>query len=255
MPPDGSPYPWRCANDADFDITGQRLAQGAYRSVVWGDSRTYLYTYPPETFGKAELISPWGFPAVRSCWHYPGDEGKPIELLVFSAAEEVELLVNGRSAGRKPVDRNRPLPGSVRFETVYEPGRAEAVSYTGGKEISRAVLSSSGQPSAIRLTPEKTAVKADGHDLVYVNIEITDRDGNRVPDAEIPLKAAVAGPAVLAGFGTGRPVTEENYTDGETASYRGRATLILRAGYEKGTAEVTVSGEGMEDRKITISVG
>ena len=255
MPPHASPYPWRTANDADYDITGGLMPQGAYRSVVWGDSRTYLYTYPPEEFGMEELISPWGFPAVRSCWHYPGDEGKPIELLVFSGAEEVELLVNGRSAGRKPVDRNRPLPGSVRFEAVYEPGKAEAVSYTGGKEVSRAVLSSAGQPSAIRLTPEKAAVKADGHDLAYVDIEITDRDGNRVPDAEIPLKAAVSGQAVLAGFGTGRPVTEENYTDGETASYRGRATLILRAGYEKGTAEVTVSGEGMEDRKLTIPVG
>ena len=99
MPQFMSPYPWRTANDADFDITGRMMPQGAYRSVVWGSEKTYLFSMHPETFGKEEIISMWGFPAVLSNWNYAGYENRPVELVVFSGAEEVELFVNGRSQG------------------------------------------------------------------------------------------------------------------------------------------------------------
>ena len=252
MPQTSSPFPWRTANDADFDITGRMTPQGAYRSVVWGSRRTFLYAYPPETFGKTEMISPWGFPAVVPCWNYAGAEGKPVELVVFSGAQETEVFVNGESIGRKTVGRERPLPGSVRFETVYRPGRVEAVSYTDGQEISRAVLLTAGEPAAIRLTPEKTVLKADGHDLLYVQIEITDRDGNRVPDAEACLEAKAEGVAVLAGFGSGNPVTDEDYTDGKAVSFRGTALAILRTGYEPGPVTLTVTGKGLAEGKLAL---
>ncbi len=254
MPQTSSPYPWRTANDADYDITGRRRPQGDYRSVVWENRQTFLYAYPPETFGKKELISPWGFPDVRNCWNYPGQEGKPVELLVFSNAQEVELFINGRSAGRKPVDRNRPLPDSVRFETVYEPGKAEAVSYTDGQEVSRVVLVTAGKAERLRIVPEKTGMKADGHDLICIGIEITDGAGNVVPDAEIPLTAYLTGPALLAGFGTARPVTDEDYTDNRTTSFRGRAEAILRAGYETGRILLTVAGEGLPEERLELDM-
>lgn len=254
MPQNSSPYPWRTANDADYDITGCLRPQGAYRSVVWGNKQTFLYTYPPQAFGKTELVSPWGFPDVQSCWNYPGQEGKPAELLVFSCAQEVEILINGRPAGRKPVDRERPLPCSVRFEVSYEPGKVEAVSYTDGQEVSRAVLATTGKPARLRIVPEKTAMKADGHDVIYAAIEITDMDGNLIPDAEIRLSAGLEGPARLAGFGTGNPVTDEDYTDCETVSFRGRAMAVLRSGCEAGKVLLEVSGEGLPAAKLEMDV-
>jgi len=253
MPQYSSPYPWRTANDADYDITGCLRPQGAYRSVIWGNRETFLYTYPPETFGKTELISPWGFTDARSCWHYPGQEGKPIELIIFSGAQEVELFINGKSTGRKPVDRERPLPGSVRFEAVYEPGNAEAVSYTDGREISRAVLATAGKPVKIRIIPEKGMMKADGHDMIWTGIEVTDKDGNVIPDAEIPLTAELEGPALLAGFGTGNPVTDEDYTDDRTKSFRGRAAAVIRAGYQAGRILLKVSGEGLPKEQLELT--
>ena len=252
MPQVASPFPWRTANDADFDITGRITPQGTYRSVVWGNTGTFLYSYPPEAFGKTELISPWGFPAVQACWNYEGQEGTSVELLVFSNAQEVELLINGRSVGRKQVSGERPLPCSVRFDTVYEPGKVEAVSYTDNREVSRAVLTTAGRPARLRITPEKTAMKADGHDLIYVNIEVVDQQGNRVPDAEVPLTASVSGPALLSGFGTGNPVTEEDYMDRETRTYRGTAVAILRAGYEPGQIVLTVSAENLPEEKLML---
>ncbi|ADL35895.1 beta-galactosidase Bga2B [Butyrivibrio proteoclasticus B316] len=245
MPPSGSPYPWRCANDADFDITGHMMPQGAYRSVVWGNSKTHLFSMHPETFGKKEAMTMWGFPALLGSWNYSGWEKKNIRLVVISNAEEVELFVNGKSIGRKPVGVERPLPYSASFDTVYEPGEVVAVSYTSGKEVSRDSLVTTGKPAKICLLPEKRSMQADGHDLIYVGVEITDQVGNVVPDAEIKLSAQVTGCASLAGFGSADPKTEDNYTDGDTTSFRGRAMVILRAGYTHGSCTITVSAEGI----------
>ena len=64
------------------------------------------------------------------------------------------------------------MPCSVRFETVYEPGEVTAVSYSSGKEISRDTLVTTGNASRIRLVPEKDNMNADGHDLIYVAVEM-----------------------------------------------------------------------------------
>ncbi|MBR4577176.1 MAG: DUF4982 domain-containing protein [Clostridia bacterium] len=250
MPQYASPFPWRTANDADFDITGQMLPQGVYRSIVWGNPRTGLFSLPPETWHKTEIITMWGFPGVRAEWTYPGSEGKPVELVVFSGAEEVELLVNGRSAGRKKVCFEKPLPCSVRFETVYEPGTVEAVSYRNGKEVSRDRLTTAGEPAAIELIPEKKTMQADGHDLIYVQAVIRDRNGTVVPNALVRLTAEVTGCASLAAFGSGNPVTDENYTDCRTVSYRGRAMAILRSGKEKGPVCLRVTAEGLPAAEV-----
>ncbi|MBR6401890.1 MAG: DUF4982 domain-containing protein [Eubacterium sp.] len=252
MPMETSPYPWRTANCGDFDINGHMLPQGAYRSVVWGSDRTFLYTRHPDTFDKVELMSMWGFPSFYSDWNYKGYEGKPVKLTVFSKAEEVEVIINGRSLGKKAVNRSGIMPDSVDFDVTYEPGTVVAISFSNGNEVSRDTLVTAGEPATIALLPEKETMKADGHDLIYVGIEIRDKEGNIVPNASIPLNAKVSGSAFLAGFGSGNPVTEENYTDNQAVTYRGRATLIIRSGYESGPVELSVSADGFE--KVNISL-
>ena len=254
MPQESSPFPWRTANDADFDITGTKRPQGAYRSVVWGSSATHLYTVHPKNFGKEELIGPWGFTDVLSCWNYADYEGKPIELVVFSNAQEVEILINGESAGRKKVSSERPLPNSVRFEVVYKPGKVEAISYTDGKEVSRDVLKTTGEPVGLRLKPEKQILQADGHDVLYVWIEAVDSDGRVVPDATVPVNVKIEGSGTLAGLGTGNPITDEDYTDNETVTYHGRALAIIRSGYEKGETALSVAAEGLAGDSVKIKI-
>lgn len=245
MPPATSSYPWRLANDADFDITGRMRPQGAYRSVVWGNKSTYLYTIHPDNTDRTEVISMWGFTDVQKCWNYPGYQGKPIKLIVFSGADEVALLINGRETDRKKVSRERPLPGSVTFRTDYEPGTVEAVSYKAGIEVSRDRLETSGAPAKIVLTPEKTDLDADGHDLAYINVDITDCEGRKVSDARISLTAIVEGAGYLAGFGSGNPITEEIYTDDRAETFNGSALLIVRGGYTVGKTRICVKAESL----------
>lgn len=254
MPAPGSPYPWRCANDADFDITGHMLPQGAYRSVVWGSKKTHLFSLHPKTFGKIEVMTLWGFPDVRATWNYQGWEGKQVKLVVYTGADEVEVFVNDQSLGRKSVNKERPMPNATCFETLYVPGKVEAVSYVGGVAVSRDELFTTGEAAQIRLVPEKTVMHADGRDVIYVGIELADKDGRLVPDAEVKLHAELSGIGKLAGFGSANPITEENYTDGDTTSFRGRAMAIVRSGYEKGKGILRISGEGLPEVATDISV-
>lgn len=255
--PDSSYYPWRLANDADYDINGGLLPQGVYRRIVWDDKCTGLFVQPPKHFGKTELLSPWGWSDVVSCWNWAGHEGKPIQVVVYSGADEVEVFVNGESQGRAAAGEANRF--TARMNVVYAPGEVVAVSYKDGTEVSRAVLKTTGAPAAIRLTAETMdnhadGMRANGKDLQYVAVEIVDAEGNVVPDAEIALEACAEGAAVLAAFGSANPVTAENYTAGKFTSYRGKVMAILRAGYEAGEAVLTVSADGLASQSVKVIV-
>ena len=251
-----SPYPWRTANDADFDITGQIRPQGVYRRIVWGSGETAVFSYDPAHFGKAETLSNWGFPGVWPRWNWPGREGKPVQVAVFSAAEETELFVNGESRGRLKAGEApvQGMPLTFLFQTEYRPGTVEAVGYTGGREVSRSILRTAGRSRAIRLTAETESLRADGASLCYIRAELTDESGLAVPDADVLLTARVSGPAELLGFGSGAPKTEENYTKGSFTAWQGSALAVLRAGCRAGEARLTVSAEGLGTAEIALPV-
>lgn len=252
----GCPYPWRLANDADLDLTGYRTPQGDYRSVVWGSTRTCLFSYDPAVTDKKEYLSRWGFPAVQRCWNWSGAEGKSVRVAVFSAAEEVVLLCNSTEVGRGKAGEAllSDMPLTFVFTIPYVPGRLEAVSFRQGREISRDMLQTTGSAVALRLTAEKEGLQADGHCALCVQVELVDQNGHAVPDATFPLKASVTGAAILAGFGSANPITEENYASGDFSTYHGRALAVLRSGYEPGEAVLTVSCDGFADASLTLPV-
>ena len=250
----GSLFPWRLANDADYDINGNMLPQGAYRSVVWGSGNTYLYVSDPKHNGKQELISMWGFTDIAASWNWEGHEGEPVRAIVFGNADEVELKLNGQTVGTLASGEREAenLPKSFVFEVPYEKGILEAVSYVGGSEASSACLRTTGIPAAIIVEPEKDEMAADGHSLVYVAVTVVDAEGHPVPDAEIALCASVKGAGVLAGFGSANPITDENYTSGSFKTYRGKAMAVVRSGYQSGEAVLTVEAGALETKSVTI---
>ena len=97
-------------------------------------------------------------------------------------------------------------------------------------------------------------MKADGESLCYVNAELIDENGQVVPDADILLKAEVTGAAELLGFGSGNPITDENYTVGKYTTWNGRELAVLRSGYDAGEAKLTVSAEGLGETTVSLHV-
>ena len=231
-----SEYPWKLANDADFDILGFPRPQLALRKAVWGSEETFVTAQPPEYFGMEEKISRWGFDELYFSWTWPGYEDKDIRVVVFSKADEVELFINGASAGKKVPEGCR-----AEFDVKFVPGEIAAVSLVNGKEVSRDVLKTAGKPVKLVLRAEKERMSADAASLDFITVEVADENGVRVPGVMAELTAEVTGEASLAAFGSAEAKTTDNYTVGKCVSFDGRAQAIIRARGEKGKAVLKVS--------------
>ena len=245
----GAPYPWRTAGCGDFDLCGFARPQLAYRRILWGSGETYIACHDPRNMGKVEMLGRYGWPECANSWTWPVAEGSPVKVEVYSAGEEVELLCNGTSLGRKPVAHHKAL-----FETEYRRGELTAISYTGGRELSRDTLRSGSEAAAIRITPDKTVLSGNGQSLCFAVVEVVDGEGNPVPYAQIDFTAAVEGDAYLQAFGSARPVTEENYTAGKVRTYQGRALAVVRAADRTGTAVLKITAKDLPDARLELRV-
>jgi beta-galactosidase len=129
-------------------------------------------------------------------WTWAGREGQPIEVWAHGNAEEVELLLNGRSLGRKAMPEN----GHLAWQVPYAPGTLEAAAMRGRTLVARDSRVTAGAPAALRLvTASATRLAADGDDLAAVRADVFDAHGTLVPMADTPLTFAVTGPGHRAG--------------------------------------------------------
>lgn len=141
------------------------------------------------------------------------------------------------------------------LDVTYEPGELKAVAYKKGKKIGEAVMKTAGNPTAIRLTPDRIQMAATGEDLCYVLVEAVDDQGNLCPLAENMIHFQVDGPAEIAGVGNGNPLSYEPFQANYRKLFYGKAILILKSGYaETGTVTVTALGKGLKDATVAIEV-
>lgn len=152
-------YPYHLYGCGDFDICGVKRPQSYYREQLWGARKDpFIAVYAPELFGKKLSFNPWAWEPVLDTWTFSGEEGKPTQVDVYSIDDEVELFVNGQSAGRKPA--GAAVKNKATFEVTYQPGTIEAVGYQGGKETGRHKLATTSAPASLVLNPDRGAIAA-----------------------------------------------------------------------------------------------
>jgi beta-galactosidase len=142
------------------------------------------------------------------------------------------------------------------FDTVYKPGKLEAVAYKAGKETGRFALETAEEATAIKAEVEKPTVKAEPEagDLAYINISLVDAKGRVNTAACKNLTVSVSGPAVLQGFGNANPSPEDScFTDNTHDTYYGRALAVVRP-CAAGKVSVTVEAEGLKPVSVIIEI-
>lgn len=169
-------------------------------------------------------------------WNWPDRIGQNVPVYVYTNGNSAELFLNGKSLGRKTKNKDARLSPyyaiidkyRLCFNDVnYEPGELKAVAYKDGKKIGQAVMRTAGEPAKIRLTPDRTELKATGDDLCYILIEALDADGTLCPLADNMIHFKIEGPAEIAGIGNGNPRSYELFQDDKHSLFFGKAMLIL----------------------------
>jgi beta-galactosidase len=207
-------YPWNQANCGDLDLCGFKRPQSYYRDVLWGRSeKPYIAVHQPKPEGiddQEPVITYWGWPLVQASWTWPGHEEENFQVDVYADADEVELVLNGRSLGRQPCTAEQRYTATF-TEVPYESGTLKAVAYQDGDAVSESALETTGEPAALRLAPDRTTIEAEPGDLSFVTVEVVDAQGRRCPAADNALFFTVQGAGTLAAVGNGDPTSTERY--------------------------------------------
>ena len=237
-------FPNHAAYCGDIDLIGQRKPISHYRSMLWNKDGEQLYMAvrePDGYYGKIKTTM-WSVWPTYESWTWPGHEGKNIDVEVYSHYPKVRLYLNDQLVGEKEVAQ-----GMATFTLPYQPGtlRAEA----GEKTVS---LQTADEAKAIRLTTDRTTLKADGQDLAFITVELTDGNGTVNLTANNELTASVSGSATLIGFGNADIKDCDRYTDSTHKAWKGRALLVVRSTGKKGKATITVQGKGLKTARVNL---
>lgn len=130
-------------------------------------------------------------------WNFRGLEGQDIEVTVYTNCEQLELVCNGRSLGRRDIERY----GHGEWTVPYEAGVLAVTGYRGGVAVARHERVTTGRPERLRLVQDN-AFSSSGRDMVLFTCECLDGCGNVVPDAAEFVRFSVEEPARIVGTGS-----------------------------------------------------
>jgi beta-galactosidase len=138
------------------------------------------------------------------------------------------------------------------WRVSYQPGEVRVVSRKEGKEILTQTIRTASEPAQIRLTPDRTALHADGRDLSFVTVEILDKDGNLCPNADNIVSFTVNGNAFIAGVDNGSPYSMERFKSNHRKAFYGKCLVVIQNNGNTGTATLTATSNGLKQAQVSI---
>lgn len=235
-----------------IDICGKLRPEVQWNRLIWELSDCPGIGVEPLTHaGEVGSVSMWRDTDALESWSWAGFEGKKTKVTVYASGAAAELLVNGKSYGKK---KTRDFK-AVYKRVAYEPGTITAVSYDeSGREIGRKSLATATGGTRIHLVPEKTELTADCQDLCYLNITLTDENGTVKVTEDRPITVKVSGAGELLALGSAKPNMGETFVSDTHTTYYGKALAVIRAGSETGDIRVSVVSSDLKEQSLTIQV-
>lgn len=250
----GEPTPYDNWSISQMGLTARDASRSSYFGIVdlVGIPKDRYFLYKSYWKPEEDMVH------ILPHWNWSGMEGDTIPVFVYTNGDGAELFLNGQSLGKKyknPKSKN----SSERFrlmwkDVVYEPGTLKAVAYKGGKMIGEKMMTTAGETSQLRLTPEYITIQKGGTGLSYILVEALDADGHQQPLAMDRINIEVEGPAEIAGVGNGNPQSFEPFNANHVDLFYGKAMIILKSGKSVGEVMIKVTSEGLKGDEIVINV-
>ncbi|MCF8357899.1 MAG: DUF4982 domain-containing protein [Prolixibacteraceae bacterium] len=245
------PYPWHGAYCGDIDLTGWRKPISHYRSMLYNDNeKLYIAVKEPNPDSGRIKTTGWAVWPTWESWTWPGFEGKSIEVEVYSKYPKVRLYLNNQLIGEKITSIDQQFKAT--FSVPYTPGELKAVGVENDKEIESSILQTSGDAENIKLTADRKELVANGQDLSFVTVEITDKTGILQPNAENKMKFNIEGAGTIIGVGNANLKDNERYVGDECKTWKGRALVVIRSTHDTGDIKLTVSSPNLSESILII---
>lgn len=185
-------------------------------------------------------------------WNYK--PGADLTLYTFTNADEVELLLNGKSIGKKKNPKDDPKQrNQIKWEHVkYAEGTLQAIAYNNGKVVARHKIETTGKAVRLIVTPDNSHWQADDMDLQHVRIEAVDKKGRLVPMAQDELSFSVEGDARIVAVTNGDNNSEELNVQDHRRLWNGSAMVILRSGQNPSKVQLRVSSPAFKTTTIRL---
>lgn len=251
-------YPWHQAFCGDIDICGFKRPQSYYRDALWQHregSPLSIFVKPPQPSfamvpGKKSW-SKWNWHDVVADWNWPGHGGESLEVIVYSAYEKVELILNDRSLGTQ--ETNRGTEWTAKWQVPYQPGTLVAIGYEGGKKLASWQLRTAEHATRIKLIADRMEIRADGQDLSYITVELLDKNGTRHPKAQNLIEFGIQGPGTIIAVGSSNPRSTESFRQPRRRAYQGRCLAIVKSSQRAGPITLHAASQGLESAEVAIT--
>lgn len=189
-------------------------------------------------------------------WNLKGHEGEEVDVWVYSNMDEVELFVNGKSIGKKSMQKN----GYLSWGVIYNPGIIKAVGYKKGKKTLETKIETTSDPAKFNISADRYNLKADNTDVAVVKVEVLDKNGRFVPNANIGLELETFGPVGILGVGNGNPAfrNKERPENSKGNSFyietfNGLAQILIQSKEDEGSGILKVSSPSIPSQNIIIN--
>lgn len=215
-------------------------------------------------------------------WNWSGREGKVTPVEAYTSYPTAELFVNGKSYGKKTKSAASPLNYSERLslpfherekawnqdreldkramdryrlvwdDVVYEPGEVKVVAYDAtGKAAAEKVVRTAGRADHLVLTANRAELTADGEDLVYITVQVADKDGNIVPTDSREVKFAVKGAGSFLATANGDAASLRSFQEPVMDLFSGAATAIVKASQTPGIITFEAKAKGVKPARLS----
>ena len=244
-------FPWHGAYCGDIDLTGWRKPISHYRNILWNNTeKLYMAVKEPNPDNGKIKLTQWAVWPTWESWTWNGYEGKDIQVEVYSKYPSVRLYLNNKLIGEQPTTKEQEF--KTTFTIPYSPGTLKAVGVKDNKEIESAELKTAGKAAKIKLIADRTVIKANGQDLSFVTVEITDENGNIQPNADNMLSFNIEGLGVIAGVDNANLKNLEKYVGNTRTAWHGRAMVVIKSTNNSGKIILNVESESLNAASIII---
>jgi hypothetical protein len=248
-------WPTHGSNAGLLDLEGFWKPDAYLRQALWsGKPMVYAGAAAPGATGPQAAGGGRGMgrPQPVERWGFPNDTRKTVPVEIISNCQSVEVFLNGRSLGEKPIAD--PLAPTLTWEVPNEPGTVEVAGKKGGSVAARFQLKAVGQPVRIELLPDLKTLKNAGRQVSTIEVSVLDRDGNRVPDAAGAVTFEVAGAGRLIAAGNADLTDPTPVNANQAKLYQGRAVAIVRSAAGQGSITVRATAPGLAPAEIVLVV-